>query len=62
MQGTVTQRQDVGTYWLLTAQVGDRTVRARLSQQHAPPAVGATVWLAVRGHHSCYYRNEALVA
>jgi glycerol transport system ATP-binding protein len=62
VQGVVTQRQDVGTYWLLTAQVGDSTVRARLSPQHTPPAVGDTAWFVVRGPHTCYYRDEELVA
>ncbi len=59
---TVTQRQDVGTYWLLTAQAGNSTLRARLSPESTPPAVGETVWFGVRGAHTCYYKNEELVA
>ena len=48
--GTVTQAQDIGTYWLLTAQVGaDQVVRARLSTDKAIPKVGESVWLGRRG-------------
>ena len=61
--GTVKAAQDIGTYWLLTAQVGDgQTVRARLSTEQAIPKVGDAVWLAIVGSHTCYYRNEELIA
>jgi glycerol transport system ATP-binding protein len=61
--GTVTQAQDIGTYWLVTAKVGaDQVVRARLSPEQAIPAVGASVWLAIVGSHTCFYRNEELIA
>ena len=59
---TVTMRQDVGTYWLLTAKAGDATIRARLSADSTPPAVGETAWFSVVGSHTCYYKNEELVA
>jgi glycerol transport system ATP-binding protein len=58
----VTQRQDVGTYWLVTAKAGDSVIRARLSADTTPPAVGETAWFSVAGSHTCYYKNEELVA
>ncbi len=62
LQASVTQAQDIGTYWLLTATIaGGAVVRARLSPTQAPPEVGATVWLTVVGAHTCYYRDETLV-
>jgi glycerol transport system ATP-binding protein len=60
---TVTQAQDIGTYWLLTATVGDgAVVRARLRPDQAIPKVGATVWLGILGTHTCFYKDEELVA
>ncbi len=59
----VTQAQDIGTYWLLTAAVGsDQTVRARLPLGQAIPRVGERVWLGIVGAHTCYYKDEELVA
>jgi glycerol transport system ATP-binding protein len=61
--GSVKAAQDIGTYWLVTAQVGDgQLVRARLSPEQAIPQVGESVWLAIVGSHTCYYKNEELVA
>jgi glycerol transport system ATP-binding protein len=64
--GVVTQAQDIGTYWLVTARTGSAEnpslLRARLSPEQAIPRVGDTVWLALVGAHTCYYRNEELVA
>ena len=63
----VTQVQDIGTYWLVTAKVAgsDAPVRARLGAQpdaqQPVPAVGAAVWLALVGPHTCYYRDELLM-
>jgi glycerol transport system ATP-binding protein len=62
IQATVTQRQDVGTYWLVTAKTGEATLRARLSPETTPPAVGEAAWFGVKGTHTCYYKNEELVA
>jgi glycerol transport system ATP-binding protein len=60
---TVTQAQDIGTYWLLTATVGDgAVVRARLSPDEVIPKAGATVWLKLIGTHTCFYKDEELVA
>ena len=61
----VTQAQDIGTYWLLTAQLGGGgpLVRARLGAEQRAPQVGENVWLAIRGVHTCYYNeNEELLA
>ena len=69
----VTQAQDIGTYWLITARVGGSDgdggdgsatatiVRARLSPQQAIPRIGEAVWLAVVGLHTCFYKNEQLI-
>jgi glycerol transport system ATP-binding protein len=58
----VTQVQDVGTYFLLTASLGDHVLKARLDPERAPPAPDETVWLRVLGEHTCLYRDEELVA
>jgi glycerol transport system ATP-binding protein len=60
----VTQVQDIGTYWLLTAGLAgsDAVVRARLRPSEAIPGPGDAIWLAVVGPHTCFYRNEELVA
>ncbi len=61
--GTVMQVQDIGTYWLVTSKVvGGTLVRARLGGEQAMPKVGDAVWLGVVGSHTCYYKNEELVA
>ncbi len=65
--GVVTQAQDIGTYWLVTTQVGEggapkAVLRARLAREQAIPKVGERVWLAIVGPHTCYYKNEELVA
>ena len=60
--GNVTQAQDIGTYWLLTARVGaDQVVRARLSPEQAIPKVGDAVWLKIVGEHTCFYKDEELI-
>lgn len=58
----VRQVQDVGTYLLLTCEFGDHVVRARLAPDVPPPPVGSLVQLRVLGQHTCFYRNEELVA
>ena len=60
---TLTQAQDIGTYWLLTAKLTDGSVvRARLTGELAVPRVGESVWLGIQGSHTCYYKNEELIA
>ena len=66
LPGVVTQAQDIGTYWLVTAQVGTAEsaalLRARLSPEQFVPKVGESVWMSVIGTHTCWYVNEELVA
>jgi glycerol transport system ATP-binding protein len=61
----VTQAQDIGTYWLVSATVGSgagaATVRARIGLDQRIPTVGEDVWLAIVGSHTCYYRNDELI-
>jgi glycerol transport system ATP-binding protein len=64
--GLVTQAQDIGTYWLVTARIGagagESLLRARLGAEQHIPRVGERVWLSIVGEHTCYYKNEELVA
>ncbi len=53
--------QDIGTYSMLTAMVGEHVVKVRLSPELVAPLAGSTVWLQLVGPHSCYYVNEELV-
>jgi glycerol transport system ATP-binding protein len=63
LDATVTQAQDIGTYWLLTARAGEATLRARLSPESAVPRVGEAVRLRVLGEHTCFYAaDESLLA
>ena len=58
----VQKAQDIGTYQLLTATSGDAVIRARLSPETKSPQVGDDVWLNVLGSHTCFYKNEELIA
>ena len=62
---TVVLAHDIGTYWLVTASVGQLdaacTVRARLNPDAQIPAVGDAVWLAVVGPHTCFYADDVLI-
>ena len=58
----VLKSQDIGTYWLVTASSGDALIRVRLSPDTAVPKPGDDVWLSVLGPHTCFYKNEELVA
>ncbi len=62
----VTQAQDIGTYWLVTARIGmgqggGAVIRARLSPEQRIPSVGHVVWLSVLGAHTCFYANDVLI-
>jgi glycerol transport system ATP-binding protein len=59
---SVLRVQDIGTYFLLTAQVDGQVLRARLAPETTVPSVGETVWLRVLGEHTCFYQNEELLA
>jgi glycerol transport system ATP-binding protein len=58
----VKQVQDVGTHAMLSAQVDGSVIKVRLHSDEQPPAVGDTVWLRVLDAHTCYYKDEELVA
>jgi len=59
--GEVAQVQDVGTFLMLTARLGECTLKARLAPDTPLPAPGQPVWLQVLGTHTCFYRNQELV-
>ena len=59
---TVAQVQDIGTYLMLTAKVGEHTLKARFSPETRLPSAGDAVWLQVLGEHTCFYQNEELLA
>ena len=65
LPAVVTQAQDIGTYWLVTARIGsgasESLIRARLSPEQAIPKAGDSVWLGVVGSHTCFYQNDVLV-
>ncbi|CAN5215081.1 ABC transporter ATP-binding protein [soil metagenome] len=58
LRASVAKVQDIGTYWLLGARVGELDIKVRLPAQATPPAVGATVWLQVLGSHTCFYGSD----
>ena len=58
----VEKGQDLGTCWLVTARLGTHALKLRLPADAVPPAVGATVWLQLLDAHTCFYKNEELVA
>ncbi len=58
----VSQVQDVGTHLMLSAVLDGQTVKARLSTAQGQPSLGSVVWLTVMGEHTCFYKNEEIVA
>jgi glycerol transport system ATP-binding protein len=58
----IMQAQDIGTYWMLTGTAGSHTVRAKLPVDQHVPNVGENAWFSVIGPHTCYYKNEELIA
>ena len=62
LPATVTRVQDIGTYSLVTLDAAGQMLKARLSPESELPAAGAVVGLQLLGEHTCYYRNEELVA
>jgi glycerol transport system ATP-binding protein len=62
LKAEVTQLQDIGTYLMLTARIGGHPVKARLAPETPPPQRGETVWLQMVGEHTCFYKDEELVA
>ena len=62
LRATVEKGQDLGTCWLITARLGEHALKLRLPPDAVPPAAGATVWLQLLDAHTCFYKNEELVA
>ena len=63
LPATVLQSQDIGTYWLVTAKVGEHTVRLRLAPEARAPQAGTTVHLGLVGPRTCFYAaDETLIA
>ena len=58
----VRQVQDVGTHVILSAVREGALVKARLAPDSTQLQVGDTVWLQVMGSHTCFYKNEEIVA
>ena len=58
----VVQLQDIGTYLMLTATINGQPVKARLTPETAAPKPGDTVWLQMVTEHTCFYKDEELVA
>ena len=58
---TVVQVQDIGTYLMLTAKVGEHMLKARFAPETRLPSAGDTAWLQVLGTHTCFYQNEQLL-
>jgi glycerol transport system ATP-binding protein len=58
----VIQVQDVGTHFIVTAEHEGQRVKARLSADDAAVQVGQVAWLQVLGGHTCFYKNEEIVA
>ena len=58
----VTRAQDIGTHLMLTAALGGSTLKVRLAPEVSAPATGSTAWLQVLGEHTCFYKDEELVA
>jgi glycerol transport system ATP-binding protein len=59
---TVTQVQDVGTHWIVTAEHHGQKIKARLPVDSPALVVGQVAWLQVLGEHTCFYKNEEIVA
>ncbi|WP_028997205.1 ABC transporter ATP-binding protein [Azohydromonas australica] len=59
----VRQVQDLGTSWLVTAGAeAAAAVRVRLPREFPAPRAGETVWLQLLGPHTCFYKDEELIA
>lgn len=58
----VVRTQDMGTHSLVTVMLEDVVLKARLTEQRQLPAVGETVWLPLLNPHTCFYRDEELLA
>jgi glycerol transport system ATP-binding protein len=62
LSATVRQVQDIGTYVLVSCEAMGHKLKARLGPDSPVPAVGDVVGVRVLDRHTCFYRNEELVA
>ncbi|PXW96923.1 carbohydrate ABC transporter ATP-binding protein (CUT1 family) [Sphaerotilus hippei] len=62
LPGVVRQVQDIGTYLLVSCEARGQVLKARLAPDAPAPAVGDAVGLQVLNEHTCYYKNEELMA
>jgi glycerol transport system ATP-binding protein len=65
LAATVTRVQDIGTYVMVTCSMSEKaghSMKCRLQPETPAPAVGERVHLRVLGDHTCFYRDEVLVA
>ena len=58
----VHQVQDLGTCLMLTCESEGMMVKCKWPADHLTPPLGSFVHLQVLGPHTCFYRNEELVA
>lgn len=59
---TVSQVQDVGTHTIVSATRDGQLIKARLPADSTQLAAGDAVWLQLMGEHTCFYKNEEIVA
>ncbi len=62
VRATVQKVQDIGVCQLLTARVDAHTLRARLALDQEVPGVGSTAGVVLLGPHTCFYKDEELIA
>jgi glycerol transport system ATP-binding protein len=62
LAAVVRQVQDIGTYQMITCDAAGVLLKLRLTPQAQAPQVGDQVYLRVLGPHTCFYKNEELVA
>ncbi len=58
----VRQVQDVGTHVILSAVREGALLKARLAPDSTQLKVGDTAWLQVMGAHTCFYKDDEIVA
>jgi glycerol transport system ATP-binding protein len=58
----VTQVQDLGTHLLVSADAGGHPLKARAGRRPRVAGARRGAWLQVLGGHTCFYRDEELVA
>jgi glycerol transport system ATP-binding protein len=58
----VHQMQDVGTHVILSATRDGVLLKARLAPESTHLKAGDTAWLQVMGPHTCFYKDEEIVA